>query len=51
MDERDLLRFTLGMAEGVAYLHQTGIVHGDLKSPNVLVCGEFCINLNLSHAS
>jgi serine/threonine protein kinase len=38
MDELDVLRFTLGMGEGVAYLHQTGIVHGDLKSPNVLVC-------------
>jgi serine/threonine-protein kinase len=40
MDELDVLRFSLGMAEGVAYLHQTGIAHADLKSPNVLVCGE-----------
>jgi serine/threonine protein kinase len=42
MCERDVLRFSLGMADGVAYLHQIGIVHGDLKSPNVLVCAEFC---------
>jgi serine/threonine-protein kinase len=38
MDEPNVLRFSLGMADGVAYLHQTEIVHGDLKSPNVLVC-------------
>jgi serine/threonine protein kinase len=38
MSERDVLRVSLDIADGVAYLHQTGIVHGDLKSPNVLVC-------------
>jgi serine/threonine-protein kinase len=38
MYEPDVLRFALGIAEGVANLHESGIVHADLKSPNVLVC-------------
>ncbi|KAI9015399.1 kinase-like domain-containing protein [Hyaloraphidium curvatum] len=33
------LRFLLGVAEGMTYLHGLGILHGDIKSLNVLIDG------------
>jgi serine/threonine protein kinase len=31
------LRWACGIAEGVTYIHREGVVHRDLKSPNVIV--------------
>ncbi|KAI5116148.1 hypothetical protein M0805_001131 [Coniferiporia weirii] len=33
----DVLHLILGIAEGLEYLHSSGVVHSDLKSDNVLV--------------
>ncbi|KAF8547149.1 hypothetical protein OG21DRAFT_959723 [Imleria badia] len=33
----DLLRFMHEIAKGMAYLHECGVVHGDLRAANVLV--------------
>ncbi|KAI5119220.1 hypothetical protein M0805_007731 [Coniferiporia weirii] len=35
--ECDLLHLVLGMAEGLAYLHEKDVVHADIKPANVLV--------------
>ncbi|KAG5640616.1 hypothetical protein DXG03_007905, partial [Asterophora parasitica] len=35
--EGDLFRFMLEIARGMEYLHQNGVLHGDLKASNVLV--------------
>ncbi|KAF8999827.1 kinase-like domain-containing protein, partial [Cyathus striatus] len=37
LKEKDLYRFMMEIAEGMAYLHARGILHGDLKASNVLV--------------
>jgi len=31
------LRLLLGIAEGIQFLHAKGVVHGDIKGPNVLI--------------
>lgn len=36
----DRKRIALGIALGVEYLHKGGILHRDLKSPNVMLTGE-----------
>ncbi|EJD05033.1 kinase-like protein [Fomitiporia mediterranea MF3/22] len=33
----DIVRLALGMAEGLAYLHDNNVVHSDFKSGNVLI--------------
>ncbi len=40
LDWAKALQFSLGIAKALAYLHGREIVHLDLKSPNVLLCGE-----------
>ncbi|KAG6883382.1 hypothetical protein C0992_008854 [Termitomyces sp. T32_za158] len=35
--EGDLFRFMLEIAQGMEYLHDNGVLHGDLKAANVLV--------------
>ncbi|KAG8724271.1 hypothetical protein FRC09_020559 [Ceratobasidium sp. 395] len=52
MDNRTLLQYIsrnptvdryqlcVGISEGVAYLHQSGLIHGDIKSANVLISNE-----------
>ncbi|QRV99114.1 Tyrosine kinase catalytic domain protein [Ceratobasidium sp. AG-Ba] len=36
----DRLELLIGVSEGVAYLHAEGIIHGDIKSSNVLISQE-----------
>ncbi|KAG8762791.1 hypothetical protein FRC12_008844 [Ceratobasidium sp. 428] len=36
----DPYKMSVGIASGLAYLHSTGIVHGDLKGLNILVSDE-----------
>ncbi|QRV89058.1 Tyrosine kinase catalytic domain protein [Ceratobasidium sp. AG-Ba] len=38
--EVDRYRLCLDIAEGVVYLHQNDVVHGDLKGGNVLICDQ-----------
>ncbi|KAI5119291.1 hypothetical protein M0805_008206 [Coniferiporia weirii] len=35
--EHDVIHLILGIAEGLVYLHEKDVVHGDIKSDNVLV--------------
>ncbi|KAG5722263.1 Tyrosine-protein kinase [Termitomyces sp. T112] len=37
LQEGDLFRFMLEIAQGMEYLHANGVLHGDLKAANVLV--------------
>ncbi|KIO26278.1 hypothetical protein M407DRAFT_235549 [Tulasnella calospora MUT 4182] len=41
----DRRRLVIEIAEGLAYLHQCCIIHGDLKGNNVLICGEEHVRL------
>ncbi|KIO15790.1 hypothetical protein M407DRAFT_44782, partial [Tulasnella calospora MUT 4182] len=38
--EVDRGRLVIEVAEGLAYLHQCGIIHGDLKGNNILISGR-----------
>jgi serine/threonine protein kinase len=35
-----LLQVLLGVAQGMQWLHEQGILHGDLKAANVMLHGE-----------
>ncbi|EJF55497.1 kinase-like protein [Dichomitus squalens LYAD-421 SS1] len=37
LDNVDLLKMVHEIAKGMSYLHSQGVLHGDLKAPNVLV--------------
>ena len=39
--EWDLFRFMLEVAKGMRYLHNEGVLHGDLKASNVLVDDDY----------
>ncbi|KAG6909115.1 hypothetical protein DXG01_001989 [Tephrocybe rancida] len=43
--QSDRLRLIVGVAAGMLYLHENGVVHGDLKCLNILVTtsGEACL--------
>ncbi|KAG8954581.1 hypothetical protein FRC04_011014, partial [Tulasnella sp. 424] len=43
--EVDRGRLIIEIAEGLAYLHQFGIIHGDLKGNNVLISGGYHVLL------
>ncbi|KAF9644875.1 kinase-like protein [Thelephora ganbajun] len=35
--QANLINLSLGVAQGLAYLHSSGVIHGDLKGPNIMV--------------
>ncbi|KAJ7780443.1 kinase-like domain-containing protein [Mycena olivaceomarginata] len=39
------LKLVLGIASGLSYLHNSGVVHGDLKAENVLIDDDGCAQL------
>ncbi|KAG9125689.1 hypothetical protein FRC07_006610 [Ceratobasidium sp. 392] len=38
--ETDRIQMSIQLADGLSYLHETGIIHGDLKASNVLISSE-----------
>ncbi|KAF8603367.1 kinase-like protein, partial [Ceratobasidium sp. AG-I] len=38
-------KMCLGIAEGLAYMHSQGVVHGDLKAANVLVSNDLTVKI------
>jgi len=45
-DERIIRKYTQQILEGLCYLHSQGIVHGNLKSSNVLIDSDGVIKLS-----
>ncbi|KAG8739615.1 hypothetical protein FRC10_005386 [Ceratobasidium sp. 414] len=38
--EADRCQMSTQIADGLSYLHQSGVIHGDLKGPNILISGD-----------
>jgi len=42
LSERQALRFLADIANGLAHIHEKGIMHRDLKPGNIFISGDCC---------